>query len=108
MREETMANGWEPANKPNAARATTDGQQICFSIQGSKPTPCYEVRVVQGPEDIWPPIFNLQWQQDGICTQVITPYDIHPCLPLGGKVDSVTLTYRDGSMKVEVTPGAGS
>jgi hypothetical protein len=103
-----MENDWEFADKPDSATATTDGREICFSVRGTKPAPCYEVQVVQGPEDIWPPIYNLQWRQEGTCPQLLTPYDIHTCLPLGGKVDSVTLQYRDGSMQVKVEPAANS
>lgn len=99
-----MATDWEFADKPDSATATSDGREICFSVKGSKPAPCYEVQIVQGPEDIWPPIYNLQWRQEGTCAQVITPYQLTQCLPLGGKVDWVTLQYRDGSMRVEVGP----
>jgi hypothetical protein len=108
MSEETVADSWEFADKPDAATATSDGREICFSVRGSKPAPCYEVQIVQGAEDIWPPIYYLQWRQEGICAQVITPYEIHQCLPLDGKVDSVTLQYRDGSMTVPVEPRANS
>lgn len=103
-----MADDWQFADKPDSARASSDGREICFSVQGDKPAPCFEVRIVQGPEKIWPPIFNLEWRQVGICSQVITPYDIHSCLPLAGQVEYVTLRYRDGSMKVPVDPGANS
>jgi hypothetical protein len=99
-----MANGWRLANKPEVVQAFGDGERILFFVLGQKPTPCFEVRIVLGPEDIWPPIFNLEWMETGeVCPDVITGYYLVTCLPLG-KTDYVTLRYEEGTQRVDVQP----
>lgn len=47
-----------------------------IAAQGDKPTPCHQVQIRQRPERIFPPQFELVWHSEGICIQMITPYQI--------------------------------
>lgn len=98
-----MANGWQPAGHPEVIEAFCGGGRILFFVLGEKPTPCYEVRIVLGPEDVWPPIYNLEWMETGdVCPDVVTGYYLVTCLEIGECPKYVTVRDRDDSYRVEV------
>ncbi|HEX5724159.1 MAG TPA: hypothetical protein VFX98_01765 [Longimicrobiaceae bacterium] len=97
-----MANGWQLAGHPEVIEAFCGGGRILFFVLGEKPTPCHEVRIVQGPEDIWPPIYNLEWRQVERCPEVVTGYCLITCLEIGKCPDKVTVRDEDGSHSVPV------
>jgi hypothetical protein len=73
-------------------------------VLGQKRTPCYEVRIAPGPEDIFPPIYNIEWRETGgPCADVVSGYFLVACAEQGGS-EYVTVRDASGQRQVEAQP----
>jgi hypothetical protein len=76
--------------------------ELIIRVQGEKPTPCYEVRVVLSPLTIEPPEFVVQWRsKPGICPQIVVPYDIRGFFRIGYH-DHILVRDKSGTKSVPV------
>ena len=80
--------------------------RLFISADGDKPTPCYVVKIVASPILIFPPQYEVQWEQPKPCVDLSAPYHVvgGPFeLPAGEKV--VRVSYRrDGKPVTDEIP----
>jgi hypothetical protein len=97
-----MDNNWELAGRPDMIQVFGDGQRVLFFVLGEKPTPCYEMRITLGLEDIWPPIYNIEWRETGgPCADVVSGYFMVSCSEQQGP-EHVNVRDVSGQQHVKV------
>ncbi len=76
---------------------------VIIHAWGETPTPNYKVWLQQGPEDIFPPIYDLWWlAPGGNQLQVLTPFHVHAAFAAEEPIRGITVRDRDGSHSVPV------
>lgn len=96
-----MHDDWDLADRPEVVQAFRDEQRVLIFVLGQKRTPCYEVRITQGPERIWPPIYNIEWRETGgPCADVVTGYFLVTCVEQSG-AEFVRVRDASGQQQVE-------
>lgn len=101
-----MYDDWELADRPEVVQAFSDEQRVLFFVLGQKRTPCYEVRINPGPEDIWPPIYNIEWRETGEpCPDVVTGYFLVSCVEQR-RSEYVNVRDVSGLQQVEAQPAS--
>jgi hypothetical protein len=98
-----MNGEWEPADRPDTIQAFTSEGHLLFIILGSKRTADSEIRIALGPEDVWPPVYELRWRQTDDGPSVPTGYLLATCAEQGG---SPFVTVRDdlGQQRIDTQP----
>jgi hypothetical protein len=93
---------WELADRPEVIGAFAGDERLLFLVLGQKPTPCVEVRVILGPEDVWPPIYHLEWREVGQgCPDVVTGYCLLACVSQRSS-EHVVVNDNSGEQRVVV------
>ena len=96
---------WQPA-ECDEIRAFDAGTELIMVASGKKPSPCYEVEIIQLPIDIFPPAFEVRWRpKPGVfCPQIVVPYHVSQGFPWGAAAKEVTVYCQGGPRKVKVEP----
>lgn len=80
--------------------------RLVITAEGHKPTPCHVVRIMASPLLIYPPQFLVQWEQRGMCIEVLTPYHVasRPYIWPSGKKTVKVAHLRAGEVATEDVP----
>ncbi len=83
--------------------ATQKRETVMVTAWGDTPTPGYKVWLEMGPEDVWPPIFNLWWQApDDAQPDVLAPFHVYTHFESQDTIDALTVRDRNGTHEIKV------
>ncbi len=95
------------SNNPELGVGKYSAEQVPGAViihaWGETPTPNYKVWLQPGPEDIFPPIYDLWWlAPGGVQPQIETPFHVHAAFAAEEPIRSVTVRDANGSHTVPV------
>lgn len=77
------------------ARAVNFMGRLFISADGQKPSPCYAVRIVQSPIEIFPPQYEVLGEQTVPCVDLLTPFHVvGGPFPLPSQETAVRVRFR--------------
>jgi len=97
-----VTNACELAQR-NSIRAFRIGTKVLIVAEGDLPSPGYDAKITQRPEEIFPPWYQvLRCSRPGIFPQVIVPYKVSLTIDYPEDQEVVRVFHADGDDKVKI------
>lgn len=98
-----MATAPCQAAQRDTIRAYRASSQVLVVVEGELPSPGFSVKIVQRPERIFPPFYEVQQcPLPGFFAQVIVPYKVSLTVNHPEDQDVVTVFHADGKDEVKI------